>query len=241
MRIRLLAVLFLIAGTAGAQEVTTIVPVVGTAFGPTMIIWRTDVEIVNETALPNDVLLELPASTDAFSISFTMSPGEVKRFADIVSEAFGLQTALSPLQITSRRPLSVRASAYAMRGAETSPLQPIPQYPSQTWYPFRVLDGLAFSEAFRTNIGLVNFGEQDADFVLALQRIPGRDLAVTRIRVPAGSVMHTAVQSLFPLITKGIGFSVVVETPARQTHVYASVIENIDNAARFIVPRIGTR
>ncbi len=62
MRIRLLSILFLVAGVAGAQEVTTIVPVVGTVFGPTMIIWRTDVELVNDAALPNDVVLELPAS-----------------------------------------------------------------------------------------------------------------------------------------------------------------------------------
>jgi hypothetical protein len=241
MRIRLLFIVFLIAGAAGAQEVTTLVPVVGTVFGPTMIIWRTDVELVNESALPNDVALELPAAPDAFTIAFTMSPGEVKRFNDIVSEAFGLETALSPLRIISRRPLSVRANAYAMRGAEASPLQPIPSYPSQTWFPFRTLDGLAFSDSFRTNIGLVNFGEQDAEFVLALQRIPGRDLAVTRLRVAPGSIVHTSVQSLFPLITKGEGFLVVVETPARETHVYASVIENVDNAAKFIVPRIGSR
>ncbi len=241
MRIRLLSILFLVAGVAGAQEVTTIVPVVGTVFGPTMIIWRTDVELVNDAALPNDVVLELPASPDAFTIGFTMSPGEVKRFNDIVSEAFGLETALSPLRIISRRPISVRANAYAVRGAEASPLQPIPQYPSQTWFPFRVLDGLAFSDSFRTNVGLVNFGEQDAEFVLALQRIPGRDLAVTHLRVSPGSIVHTSVQSLFPLITKGEGFLVVVETASRETHVYASVIENLDNAAKFIVPRIGSR
>jgi hypothetical protein len=241
MRIRLLSILLLLAGAAGAQEVTTLVPVVGTVLGPTMIVWRTDVELVNEGALPNDVFLELPASADALTIGFTMSPGEVKRFHDIVSEAFGLETALSPLRIISRRPIRVRANAYALRGAEASPLQPIPSYASQTWFPFRVLDGLAFSESFRTNIGLVNFSDEEAEFVLALQRIPGRDLAVTRLHVSSGAVVHTSVQSLFPMITKGEGFLVVVETAARETHVYASVIENIDNAARFIVPRIGSR
>lgn len=241
IRAGLLFVLLSLSAAAGAQEVTTIVPIAGTILGPTRIVWHTDVELVNESSLPNDVAIELATSPDSLPVSFTMSPGEVQRYGDIVSQLFGLETALSPLRITSRRPLRVRANAYAIRGTEASPLQPIPSYANETWFPIRVLDGLAFSDSFRTNVGLVNFSDHDADFVLALQRIPGRDLAVTRVRVSGGSVVHTSVQSLFPLITKGEGFSVVVETLERKTHVYASVIENSDNGAKFIVPRIGSR
>jgi hypothetical protein len=104
-----------------------------------------------------------------------------------------------------------------------------------------VLDNLAFSDDFRTNIGLVNLGERDADFLLALQRIPGRTIAVSRMRVNAGGIVHTSIQSAFPLITQGTGFSVVVETAVPETYVYASVVESANQAGRFVAARVGTR
>jgi hypothetical protein len=242
----ILTLLFLLAAGAGAQEVstsTTIVPVVGSVFGPSMVRWLTDVEVANETGLPLDVALELPAVPDAPAFLLTLGPGQVQRFTDIVGQAFGVESALSPLRVTTggRRSVSVRANAYAVKAGNVSPLQQLDVYPNDTWFPIRVLDGLAFNEQLRTNIGLVNFGEQDTDFLLALQRIPGRNVAVTHVRVAAGALLHTSIQSLFPLITEGSGFSVAVETPSRQTHVYASVIENADNRARFIASRIGSR
>lgn len=244
MKFRLLIGWLLLAATARAQNTsTTVVPVVGSVFGPAMIRWLTDVELVNDTGLEVDVALELPAGSGSPMVAFTLSPGQTQRFTDIVGQAFGLDSALSPLRITTagRRGLTVRAQAYAIRDGEVSPPQPIATYGSDTYYPIRVLDGLVFSDEYRTNIGLVNSGEKTAEFLLAVQRIPGRNLAVTRISVEPGSLVHVAVQTLFPLITKGEGFSVVVETAARETHVYASVVENATSAGEFIVPRVGSR
>jgi len=244
---RLSIILILLAATAGAQELppvaTTVVPVVGSTFGVSMARWLTDVEIVNETALPADVAIELSSIPDAPIFFMTLGPGQTQRFTDIVGQAFGMEAALSPLRVTTggRRPVTVRANAYAVRGTDISPLQHIDVYGGETWFPQRVLDGLAFSDELRTNIGLANLGEQDADLVLGLQRVPGRNVAVTHLRVGAGTLLHTSIQTLFPMITHGDGFSVVVETSARQTHVYASVIRNSDNGAAFIAPRIGVR
>jgi hypothetical protein len=137
--------------------------------------------------------------------------------------------------------VTVRANAYAVHAGVISPLQRIDAYGRETWFPIRVLDGLAFSDDLRTNIGLANLGETDADFLVALQRVPGRNIAVTFVHVPAGSLRHISIQALFPLITQGTGFSVAIETGARQTYVYASVIRNNDNGADFIASRIGTR
>jgi hypothetical protein len=241
-----IAFLFL-AATAAAQEPssvsTTVVPVVGSTFGVTMARWLTDVELVNETAMPLDVAVELVSVPEAPLFFVTLGPGQVQRFTDIVGQAFGLDSAISPLRVTTGgpRPVTVRASAYAVQGSGTSPLQPIHVYALETWFPIRVLDGLAFSDALRTNVGLLNLSDQDADFVLALQRIPGRNLAVTYVRVAADALHHVSIQTLFPMITEGSGFSVVVETGSRQTHVYASVIRNSDDAAQFISARVGTR
>ena len=236
----------LLAVPAAAQDVATaVVPVVGNVFGATMVHWKTDVEITNDTGLPADVALELPCAPDQPILLLTLAPGQSQRFTDITAQAFGIQHVLSPLRVTTsgRRSVSVRATAYAIRddGSFLSPLQPLGVYVGPSFHPTRILDGLAFSEEYRTTIGLVNFGEREADFLLALQRIPGRTLAVTRIRVSPNGIIHTSIQSLFPLITDGSGFSVIVETLAPETHVYASVIESAEHAARFVAPRVGVR
>jgi len=244
MRIRLLVVLFLAAGPlAGQESATAIVPVVGSVFGATMVRWRTDVEIVNDTGQTVDVAIELPLAPESPVIVLTLGPGQLQRFTDIIGQAFGLDHALSPLRVTTagRRSVTVRAAAYASRETELFPAQPLAVYIGSTFFPSRVLDNLAFSDDFRTNIGLVNMGEHDAHVVLALQRIVGRTIAVSHVRVPANSILHDSIQSLFPLITKGDGFSVVVETASRDTLVYASVIESANQAGKFIAPRVGLR
>jgi hypothetical protein len=241
---RLSLILLFCAATAQAQDISTaVVPVVGNVFGVSAARWLTDVELSNDTAFPIDVALELATAPEAPPILFTLSPGQSQRFPDVVGQAFGLDTALSPLRITSsrRRGVRVRAHAYAVQHGNVSRPQPLDVYSGTTYFPVRILDGLAFSDAFRTNIGLVNLGEEPADFVLAVQRIPGRNVAVAHMRVGPGSIVHAAIQALFPLITEGNGFSVVIETAARETHVYASVVENETNTGRFVPARIGPR
>jgi hypothetical protein len=138
--------------------------------------------------------------------------------------------------------VTVRATAKGDRGgADASPPQPLLTYIGPQYGASRVLDSLAFDQEFRTNIGLVNFGSREAEFTLAVQKVPGRNVAVSRVRVHPGGMIHASIQSLFPLITKGTDFNVVVETLAPDTYIYASVIEGVHHAARFVGPRIGVR
>jgi len=237
--------LFLTAVPAAAQEVATaVVPVVGSVVGATMVRWKTDVEIVNDTGSDVEFSMELPLSSEFAEMATTLTRGQSLRYPDIAGQLFGLDHVLSPLVVRTygRRSVTVRASVYAIRdGGEPSPLEPLTVVLGSPFYPVRILDGLAFSDDFRTNIGLVNFGERDADFVLALQRLPGRTIAVSPVHLRAGSMIHTSIQSLFPLISSGSGFSIVVETPSRDTYVYASVIESANHAGTFIAPRVGLR
>lgn len=246
MRCRLLLVLSLAAAfPVAAQEVATaVVPVVGSVVGATMVRWKTAVEVVNDTGADVDFSMEMPLSPELAEMATRLPRGAVLRYPDVTSQLFGVDNVMSPLVVRTygRRSVTVRASVYAIRAdGQASPPEPLSVSFGSSFYPVRVLDGLAFSEDFRTNIGLVNFGERDADFVLALQRIPGRSIAVTTARVRAGSMIHMSIQSLFPLISEGTGFSVVVETPARETYIYASVIESSNHAGKFVAPRVGLR
>jgi hypothetical protein len=243
-----LAVLLLVAFQASAQEnapppsTSVLVPVVGSVLGANAVIWKTDIELVNDLGSEVDVALQLPTAAESPAMIVTLGAGQSQRFADVVGEAFGLDQTLSPLLVTTsgRRSVTIRATVYGLNGATLTSPQPIAVQYGASYFLYRALDGLSFTDEERTNLGLVNLSSQDALFTLALQRIPGRNLAVTRVVVPAGSMWQLAIQMLFPLITKGSDFRLVVETTNKDTHAYASVIENATSTARFIQPRVAT-
>jgi hypothetical protein len=239
----ILLLLAIVVPAAAQQEVTStaVVPVVGTVYGAGIHLWKTDVELINETGGAISVALELVAVPGA-AIILDLPPGATQRFTDIVGQAFGLQLALSPLRVTTtgRRSVTVRATAYAIKNTTISRLQPLGTSYRSDYAPFRALDGLGFADDLRTNIGLVNFSDREADFFLALQRLPGRDIGVTHVRVAPESLLHISIQSLFPLIEKGEHFRVVVETAVRDTYVYASVIDN-EQAGKFVQSRVTSR
>jgi hypothetical protein len=243
--LRPLIAILLFATSAAAQtpqSVSVLVPIVGSVIGPGAVRWKTDVNLHNDSRDEMFVALRLPTAPDQPTIAFTLPPGGTQRFADVVGEAFALESALSPLIVETmgKRTVRVAATAYAIREADVTRGEPIPIVYSYASYPFRTLNNLSFSDLFRTNIGIVNLGDREATFTLGLQRLAGRNIAVARMTTPPISLTHTAIQSLFPLIAKGDNFDVVIETSAPNTYVYASVIENATSEARFIAPSIGT-
>jgi hypothetical protein len=234
----------LLAATASAQSpqsVSVLVPIVGSVVGAGDVRWKTDVQLQNDSREEMFVALRLPTALDQPAIAFTLPPGGTQSFTDVVGQAFGIDAALSPLVVETmgRRSVRVSANIYGIRGSEVTRPEPIPVTYGEATYPLRTLSGLSFSDLFRTNVGLVNLGDRDATFTLALQRFAGRNISVSRITLPPNSLSHTSIQSLFPLITKGDDFNVVVETSAAKTYVYASVVENATSEARFISPAIG--
>ncbi len=242
--LRPLIVLVLFAVSAVAQtpqSVSVLVPIVGSVVGPGAIRWKTDVELHNDSREEMFVALKLPTAPDQPTIAFTLPPGGVQRFEDVVAEGFGMDVALSPLVVETlgKRSARVVATAYAIRDTGVTRGEPIPVVFSNAAYPLRTLNNLSFSDVFRTNIGLVNLGEKDATFTLGLQRLAGRNIAVARITIGPNSLAHSSIQSLFPLIAAGDDFNVVIETTGPNTYVYASVIENATSEARFIAPSIG--
>jgi hypothetical protein len=242
----LTAVLLLLAAAgseaAEAPNVSVLVPIVGSIVGMNNVRWKTDVDLFNDSRSEANVMLSLPTAPDQPFIFITIAPGAGQHFSDIVASTFGMNEVLSPLKITtieSARSVRVAASVYGIHDAEITRPEPIAVTYSTTYFPLRALSGLSFSDTFRTNVGLANLGEHEAIFTLALQR-GGRNVAVTRYRVSANALVHTSVQSLFPMITKGDDFTVLVETSAPDTYIYASVVDNETNQTHFIQPSIST-
>lgn len=234
----------LTALTARAQEIETttiVVPIVGNIPGIN-VRWVTSVELHNDTSTPVEVWMLLPTTAEAQAFNRTLAPNETVTMSDVIAQAFGTGTALSPLKVitTGRRSVTVRANVYPVRDGQVLAAEPITVDYGTNVYPVRSLPGLAFSDDLRTNIGLANLSEdKEATFVLALQRLPGRNLAVSRLTLPPNSLTHTPIQTLFPLITNGTDFTVVVESATPETYVYASVIDNSTSAAKFIHANVG--
>lgn len=226
---------------AATTSVRVLVPIVGSVVGANDVRWKTAVQLQNDSHDEMFVALRLPAAPDSQAIAFTLPPGATQTFNDVVNEAFGIDAALSPLEVETmgKRSVRVTASVYAVSSSGVTKPEPIPIAYADSTYPVRTLNGLSFSDTFRTNIGLVNLSDRDAEFTLALQRISGRNIAVARLTIPPSSLSHTSIQGLFPLITKGDDFMVVIETSAPKTYVYGSVIDNTTSDARFIQPTIG--
>ena len=218
------------------------VPVVGRVWGQSGAQWRTDVELVNDTGAVESVTLSLPTDASQSFISFDIPPHGAQRFGDIVGQAFGLDRALSPLMVQTlgKRSVRVAANVYAVQGDKVTRPEPIAVNYGDAFFPLRALYGLSFSDSFRTNVGFANLNDAPTLFTIALQKINGRNIAVTQLVVPANTLWHASIQSLFPVITKGDDFSILIETGARDTYVYASVIENATNDAHFIQPVIAT-
>src|SRR5213075_578768 len=107
------------------------------------------------------------------------------------------------VQTLGRRPVRVTATAYAVLGDKITTPQPIPLADASLFYPLRTLNGLSYSDPFRTNIGLVNLGEKEAIFTLALQNGDGTTAGATRAVVPPNSMWHMAIQLLFPSMAMG--------------------------------------
>ena len=244
---RVLTAVLLLLAAAGSEaaeppSVSVLVPIVGSIVGMNNVRWKTDVDLFNDSRFEANVMLSLPTAPDQPFIFITIAPGAGQHFSDIVASTFGMSEVLSPLKITtieSNRSVRVAANVYGIHDAEVTRPEPIAITYSATYFPLRALNGLSFSDTFRTNVGLANLGEHEAIFTLALQR-GGRNVAVTRYRVSANALVHTSVQSLFPMITKGDDFTVLVETSAPDTYIYASVIDNETNQTHFIQPSISS-
>ena len=252
-RLMLIVALLLAAAIAAAQEppveeaeppkAVVMVPVVGKVYGAGSVQWRTDVDLINTLGVNVMVQLTLPTAPGDQFLLFPLPPGATQRLPDVIG-AFSMDRALSPLKVTtigSPNSVRVNATVYAIKLDDpTAPVrtEPIAVMRGDPYFPVRMLYPLSFSDNFRTNVGLANLGETPALFTIGLQLVSGRNIAVTQITVPPGTLWHTSIQALFPLITKGDDFSLVIETGYRNTYVYASVIENATNEARFIEPSI---
>jgi hypothetical protein len=238
----LAALLFVIAVPAGAQEATVstaTVPVVGAVGGVGGIDWRTDVTLRNDAPFDVEVVLTLPGIPGDPFFFTTIRARDAMAIPDVARSLFGVTGKLSPLRVTTLGATSVNVAAVVQGMSADGPVAPQPlvvQY-GELRPMLDVLPGLSVNETFRTNIGMVNPTDEDALIVLALQLIPGRNVAIVRQSIPPRTHVQVPIRDIFPLLSDGESMTVVVEHTNPGAYVYASVIANASGNARYLGPR----
>ncbi len=107
--------------------------------------------------------------------------------------------------------------------------QAVPTVGSSDFSGNLFLTGMTSNANFRTNVGLVNRGSNDATVALTLVDASGNAVASANITVPANNFQQTPVSQLFPLLTAqsfdALSMKVTSNAPD-SISVYASVIDN---------------
>lgn len=245
---RLLLVLcigsLLFAGAALAQPpaeprvARALVPVVGSVPGGGGTLWRTEILLTNPTGADLFVVLRLVSDPEESFFSTLIPAGESLGFSDVSQEAFGRFGILSPLliQTLGDRSVIVHAFSFGEQQGRISAPQQIPVIYGPLPRAVMYIGPVTSDEEFRTNLGLVNIGDEPVSFTVSIQRLPGRNLAVNTLTVNPRSMVHSTLASLFPLLEEVSGVTIVVDPTAANTYAYASTIRLADNQARFFAP-----
>jgi len=217
---------------------SALVPVVGSVPGGGGTLWRTEITLQNPTGADLFVVLRLVSDPEEAFFSTLIPAGDSLIFQDVSQEAFGKSGILSPLliQTLADRSVTVNAFSVGIQPGRTSAPQQIPVLYGAL--PRRVMHigPVTSDQSFRTNLGLVNVGDQPVSFTMSIQRIPGFNLAVHTLTVNPRSMVHSTLASLFPLLEEVSGVAIVVDPSAPDTYAYASTIRIADNQAWFFAP-----
>lgn len=228
------------AGAVRAQTApvisTVVVPVVANIRGMNGVQWQTDVAIRNDQPTEMEIVLTLATAPDEPFFMTTIGAGQTLNLVDAVRETFGLSEMISPLviQALGPRPPTVGATIYAVQDGKVSSPEFVPVAYGRTPPSVQSLSGLTVSDAFRTNVGIVNLSDSPAQFSMSLQRLEGRSLALRTLSLPPRSIIQAPIQALFPVITEGDNFQLLIESSVENTYCYASVVNNGDHHAVFV-------
>jgi subtilisin family serine protease len=215
---------------------TAIVPSVAHSPGSGNSQWRTDLAVVNRSAVEAHLTLTyMPYATGTpLARSAILAPGETQRWKDILVSLFDFGTADTPkgsLRLEANARLLATSRTYN-KPASGSFGQ---SYPALTRYDgfdrgtTGYIGQLVKSSAFRSNLGVVNLGTADAAFTVTLHDRNGAQLGTTLTRT-VGPGQYFQWDKVFDLAGVGdtpLGYAKVkTQTAGASVWAYGSVVDN---------------
>ena len=163
-----------------------VVPAAGRGPGLAGTFWRSDLEVVNPGRDPAAYRIERLDGSAA--VAFELAAGQAHRHTDVLAE-LGVNGTAALRVVPTAGEVAVASRTYTTGGGGGFG-QGVPAVAESTIAGGRaVLPGLAESPRFRTNLGLVNPGDEDVAAVVELFRGDGSAAGAVRAPVPAGSLV----------------------------------------------------
>ena len=161
----------------------------------------------------------------------SLAAGESRTIADVVASTFGLTSAIGSLGVeaggTPPASLRVASRTYVDEASGTLGLGAVGLSASDATRGIRYLSNLAATDAYRTNLGVLNAAGETLAFELELLTAGGSTAGRTVRSLEPGEQRQWNLTELFPA-AEGTGLTVRVSPSpgSLAPHAYASVIDN---------------
>ena len=207
-----------------------ILPAVASTPGAYGTNWRTEAVFTNAPLESTDVTLTYHPATggDPFVFTFSLNPGEVEHFSDLLDEAFALTDSFGWMEIDSTcAGLQARARIFTGdpgtygQGLQAQQLNTL-SFGASPVYLLNLLE----NENYRSNLGLLNIAETETIFTLDL--LKDSSVVVSKTLPLAGQTLQQlngVLSSFFG--TSGDGYTVKITGP--EGAAYTAYLSTVDN------------
>lgn len=224
------------------ENFVIILPVAGSVQGASF--FRTDARLLNPS-LTDPITIAasyLPVGSDNSATDLvleTLEPRSAKIFADVVGSLLD-QTGLGAIRLFSDRPFIASSRIFTDSDCETQQGgtfgQFVPAIAEEDALLFGIVPNLAVTDAFRSNVGIVNASTESNTIILHLVGPMGEMAQASVSLPPRGGIGPTAVAGLFGLSELSQENLFVTFEAAHPTIVYGSVVDNATADQIFVAP-----
>ena len=233
-----LVLLLPLTPTASALELVgndLIIPIAGRVPGAGGTFWETDLVITNLSPEYNALNVTVETWLDGEHLSFVVAvpANGTVTIEDIMRTRFGRETGFGLMRIRNGladAQLTARARVHTTADVGQSvPALPIAELARES-----VIPGLTGTTGNRSNLGIANPNDTDADVTLELHNAAGQRVAVTSTQVAAHTVLQQEIGSAFrPQLTGGDVSVRVIST--QPVYTFGSIVRTSTGDPSFVI------
>lgn len=238
---RFLVLLFLaLSATAHATDFAgpnVIVPIAGRTPGAFGSEWRTDLIVTNASRTKSASVYIVLFAPDRTQMTFVeLAPLGTAIYKDVLLATFGRATGSGMIRVASQSPealITARARIYNVGGAQGEYGQIVQGVPATKLAKEAYLSALSGVNGNRTNVGIANPGDTDAEVFISLFARDGEARGGFATVIPAFSVRQ--MNDIFSQFQTGpLDGATIQITSSHGVYPYASIVRNDTGDADFV-------
>lgn len=151
--------------------------------------WRSKVAVLNTADAPNQARLRYLHGSSTVEVTVQLGPGELRTWDDVVADLFGVAGDSSgAIQVRADEPVLVAARTFnaSAEGTFGQFMPAIEAADAMTFGQIGRLSLLSGTADFRTNVGLLNLGDDPVRVRITLHDASGAVLGSREPQIPAG-------------------------------------------------------